>query len=166
MILDEQEKIDIRRSKFIILINLLISLFCVYLLAADLYAYITVFPGYFWVIFKVFFLLIIGNGAIHNIKRLFSNTPFLSVQTEGIDTEQYGFIDWENIDNAIIEDVKKVYIFVKNPDDYLEQSKGLRKILMTVSMKEKGTPIMIKLLTGMKINQTFFDSEIAKYLKK
>jgi hypothetical protein len=138
---------EIRRSNLFKLTNLLIGLliggFFIYELNKD-----TLKGSYLWIAFDVIVLFIVFRGFFIQLNSMIKNKPALSINTDGIYLETYGFIPKQAIKNVeITEEANKTFVvvFLENPEGFLEQVHGVKKHLFTEIFKRRGTPVVSRL---------------------
>jgi hypothetical protein len=144
---DQPNLFEIRRSNLFKLVNLLIGFviggFFIYELNKD-----TLKGSYLWIAFDVIVLFIVTRGFFIQLNSLIKNKPALSIVTEGVYLETYGFIPKQAIKEVeIMEDANKTFIvvYLKNPEGFLEQVHGVKKHLFTEIHKRRGTPVVSRL---------------------
>lgn len=152
---------EIRRTFVHILINLIIGFGLIYYFGSQLLGNIGS-KDYFWVTFNSLLLLLILRGFFIQISKLFKNDLLLHIDKEGVETELDGFIPKMDITHIQLTDVsnpkQRLFVFVKNPEDYLSRASGLKKVLSERLYKETGTPIVFRL------KGTFDRDKLSKFL--
>ena len=91
-----------------------------------------------------------GGCAIYGTIKPFDNKYGLIINNEGIidntNASSIGLINWADILSIKIENVistRFLLIFIKNPENYINRAKGLKRKLLYTNMKMYGTPISI-----------------------
>ena len=95
-------------------------------------------------------ILIFGVIGIYGVKKLFDKTIGLTIDENGIfdntNALSVGLIRWTDIiriEAAQVSSSKFLLIHVKNPEKYIENTKGVKRILMGDNNRTHGTPLTI-----------------------
>lgn len=144
----DNDKFEIKRTRFFTLINLLIGAYLIYFFLGRTKINVET-AQYFWVAFQVIFLYIAMRGFFMQLEILVKNKPYLTIDESGIQSETHGIIDAQDIVNLkYTEDNprrKLLQVKLVNPEAYLARFSGIKKILYEVVYKKSGTPVIIKL---------------------
>jgi len=91
-----------------------------------------------------------GACAIYGMIKIFDKKYGLIIDTEGIidntNASSIGLINWSDILSIEPQNVMStrfLLIFIKNPENYLNRAKGLKRKLLYANMKMYGTPLSI-----------------------
>jgi hypothetical protein len=144
----EADSFEIRRTIVHILINLIIGFGLLYYFGRQLWGNIAS-KDYVWVTLNSLLILFILRGFFIQISKLFKNDLLLRIDKEGVQTELDGFIPKTDITHIQLTDVtnpkQRLFVYVKNPEAYLSQASGLKKVLAVRLYQESGTPIVFRL---------------------
>jgi len=91
-----------------------------------------------------------GACAIYGMIKIFDKKYGLIINREGIidntNASSIGLINWADILSIKTQNVMStrfLLIFIKNPENYLNRAKGLKRKLLYANMKMYGTPLSI-----------------------
>jgi len=91
-----------------------------------------------------------GACAIYGMIKIFDKKYGLIIDREGIidntNASSIGLINWADILSIETQNVMStrfLLIFIKNPENYLNRAKGLKRKLLYANMKMYGTPLSI-----------------------
>ena len=108
-------------------------------------------------------ILFFGAAGIVGVRKMFDTVIGLTIDEHGIvdnsNATSVGLIKWSDIieiKTAQVQSTKFLLIFVKNPDYYLNQVKGLKRKGMEMNKRLYGTPLSI---TSSTLNYNFNDLE-------
>ena len=117
---------------------------------------IFVFLGYFMFIktgsyFGILGMLFFSGTGVFGFYKIFGNSKGLIIDKNGIsdysNTSSVGLIKWNDIieiNTIVVSNQKFIIIYVKNPEEYIENSKNkLQKRFLKMNYKMYGSPFYI-----------------------
>lgn len=107
-----------------------------------------------------------GLGFLKIGKQCFKNPPKLILNREGLNfTENAVFVAWTDILEIKAKDGKKVYIYLKDPDKYIEKLTDANRSLALLCVKVHGTPLVI-LSSQLVSNFAELSEDLEEYLSR
>lgn len=108
------------------------------------------FDRVYLIVLPSLLLLTFGSGLIISIQRIISNKPGILINEQGI-IDYFGvtngiLINWSDIIKIIKRNTfqnRFILIFVKNPDEYLDNSNRLNKFFMKMNRISHKTPLSL-----------------------
>ena len=101
-------------------------------------------------IIAIIFILLFGLLSVYGLKKILNNNLGLTIDDIGITDHtsslSTGLIKWNDITEfrtESFEGLKFFLVFVKNPNEYLDNSTGRKANLLKRNMKNYGTPLTI-----------------------
>lgn len=95
-------------------------------------------------------ILFFGIVAVYGFRKLLDRKAGLIIDINGIydnsNALSIGLIKWDDIINVKVSQISSsrfLLIYVKNPNDYMNRTKGLKKKMMEANVKIYGTPLSI-----------------------
>jgi hypothetical protein len=95
-------------------------------------------------------IVFFGACAIYGMIKLFDKKYGLIINNEGIidntNASSIGLINWADIlsvETRNVMSTRFLLIFIKNPGDYLNRTKGLKRKLLYANMRMYGTPLSV-----------------------
>ncbi|WP_317224475.1 STM3941 family protein [Chryseobacterium sp. Y16C] len=97
-------------------------------------------------------------------RKLFNKKAMFSINNKGIwdgvNILDYPFINWENvirIEECNVNNVPHLKVLVNNPEQYINQKKGLKKWVLNFNFKKYQTPILL--------NKTYLSGSFDEFRK-
>jgi hypothetical protein len=120
-----------------------------------------------WLVFYNISIALFTYFFIRELRILILNKPYFSMDTEGVHTPKYGLIPWADIRKIQFQDTlsrkASCYVYVKNPETYINKFTGFQYHLIDQLHKEKGTPIWLTFPLA-SIKKGELEAVIDKYL--
>jgi hypothetical protein len=120
-----------------------------------------------WSIIYIVLAIIMLFISIRLIRILFKDGLILEMDDRGVKTKQFGFINWQNIEDIKVNKNKLLLVFLNNSDafsDTLNVSKFQRKMMASFD-KQEGTPFAIQVAeTNYKAVE--FEAALMKFRKR
>lgn len=103
-------------------------------------------------------IVFFGTAGVYTLRKMGDKRAGLIIDDDGIydntNAASIGLIKWDDIikmETEKIHSTKLLFIYVKNPDEYINRAKGVRKKLMQANKNMYGTPLSIT-STNLKCN--------------
>jgi len=129
--------------------------------------------GLYEKVIAVIGILFFGLGFIVFPKRIFVSTPGITIDANGITDHitkpAVGLIEWGDITHIEISDIamnKMLFIYVSNPEKYLDRVKGSKSQGLRNNYNMTGTPFLIPssvLKIKLKDLEILINRELKKY---
>jgi hypothetical protein len=167
MLLDEKETYRLTINKWRIGFNLLIISYFYYKVPMIIYRKWQFNTLSSWSIIYIVLAIIMSFITIRLLWVLFSNGLIVEMGDLGIKTKQFGFMDWNTVQDINVTKDKVLLIFLTHPKAFSETLKvsQFQQKVMESFDKKKGTPFAIQVgETNYKAVE--FEAALAQFRKK